>query len=142
MKIRELLKQRSGEVFRVSASDSVEEAAKRMSSHGIGSLMVEDATGNITGIISERDIVLQIAKNGASLQDKTVADLMSRDLIRCDPDSSVNQAMGLMTDRRIRHLPIFENDQMIGLVSIGDLVKFRIMEVQAESEALRSYIAS
>jgi CBS domain-containing protein len=142
MKIRELLKQRSGKVFRVNASDSIEEAAKRMSSHGIGSLMVEDATGNITGIISERDIVLGIAKNGASLQANSVADLMSSDLIRCDPDSSVNQAMGLMTDRRIRHLPVFDNDQMIGLVSIGDLVKYRIMEVQAESEALRAYIAS
>lgn len=142
MKIRELLKQRSGEVMRISASDSVEQAAKLMSSHGVGSLLVEQDGTTIVGIISERDIVLGIAKNGANLLECSVADLMTTELLRCDPDSTVNQAMGLMTNRRIRHLPVFDNDELIGLVSIGDLVKYRMMEIQAESEALRSYIAS
>ncbi len=142
MKISELLQHRSGEVFRIAPTASIEQAASSMSEHNIGALFVEDDQGEILGIISERDIVLGIGKRGANLQEATVADLMTTDLIRCEPDNTVNEAMGMMTDRRVRHLPVFENDQLVGLVSIGDLVKYRIMEVQSEADAMRAYIAS
>ena len=142
MKIRELLHRRSGDIFRIKPSASIEHAANSMTENNIGALFVEDGTDNIVGVISERDIVAGISERGANLLDATVSDLMTRDLVRCEPDTSVNEAMGMMTDRRVRHLPVFEDNKLIGLVSIGDLVKYRIMEVQSEADAMRAYIAS
>jgi len=108
----------------------------------IGALLVENENGGIAGILSERDIVGGMAPHGADLHDVAVEELMTRDIIRCSPDDTVNKAMAMMTDRRIRHLPVFEGEDLIGFISIGDLVKCRMMEVQAEAEALRQYIAS
>jgi len=142
MKINQLLKHSPEDIQRISPSASIEEAAKRMTSLGIGALLVEENPDSIIGIISERDIVSGISTNGASMQKYTVADLMTRELIRCEPDNTVNEAMGMMTDRRVRHLPVFQDNRLVGLVSIGDLVKYRLMEVQAEADAMRAYIAS
>ena len=80
--------------------------------------------------------------HGADLHDVEVRELMTTDVIHCSPQDTVHEAMAMMTDRRIRHLPVFEDDRLIGFISIGDLVKFRIMEVQSEAEAMRAYIAS
>jgi len=80
--------------------------------------------------------------HGADLHDVAVSELMTTNIIHCSPDDSVNAAMAMMTDRRIRHLPVFDADQLVGFISIGDLVKCRIVEVQAEAEAMRQYIAS
>jgi CBS domain-containing protein len=142
MKLSELLQKRSGEVYRIKDTDSIVNAASEMTDHNIGALFVEDAAGDIVGVISERDIVAGVSKHKANLQHLKVFDLMTRDLIRCQPDNTVNEAMGLMTNRRVRHLPIFEGDKMVGLVSIGDLVKYRILEVQSEADSMRAYIAS
>jgi CBS domain-containing protein len=105
-------------------------------------LLVEDDAGAIAGILSERDIVRGMGPHGADLHDVEVAELMTKDLIRCSAQDSVNEAMAMMTDRRIRHLPVFEDEELVGFISIGDLVKCRIMEVQGEAEALRQYIMS
>ena len=142
MKISELLQQRTGEIMRINADQSIEAAAKSMSEHKIGALFVEDGQGAVVGIISERDLVSGISNRGANLQDVRVSDLMTSELVSCTPDNTVNEAMGMMTDRRVRHLPVFDDGKLVGLVSIGDLVKFRIMEVQAEADAMRAYIAS
>jgi CBS domain-containing protein len=83
-----------------------------------------------------------MGQHGADLHDVAVADLMTRNLIRCSSGDSVNEAMAMMTDRRVRHLPVFDDEQLVGFISIGDLVKCRITEVQAEAEAMREYIAS
>jgi signal-transduction protein with cAMP-binding, CBS, and nucleotidyltransferase domain len=83
-----------------------------------------------------------MAPHGADLHDVEVEELMTRNVIRCSLEDTVHEAMAMMTDRRIRHLPVFEGDQLVGFISIGDLVKCRIMEVQSEAEAMRSYIAS
>ncbi len=83
-----------------------------------------------------------MAPHGADLHDVAVSDLMTTNVIRCSPNDTVNEAMAMMTDRHIRHLPVFDGEELVGFISIGDLVKCRIMEVQSEAEALRQYIAS
>ena len=83
-----------------------------------------------------------MGQHGADLHDVAVAELMTKNLIRCSPNDTVNEAMAMMTDRRIRHLPVFDGELLVGFISIGDLVKCRITEVQAEAEAMREYIAS
>ena len=142
MKLAELLHSKNHELYRIKASDCIADAAIVLTEHKIGALLVEDENGAIIGILSERDIVGGMGPHGADLHDVEVAELMTRDVIHCTPQDTVNEALAMMTDRRIRHLPVFEGDQLVGLISIGDLVKCRIMEVQAEAEAMRSYIAS
>jgi CBS domain-containing protein len=142
MKLAELIRGKSHEIVKIRSDRSIAEAAIAMTENKIGALLVEEQDGTITGILSERDIVGGMAPHGADLHDVAVSELMTRDVIRCSPNDSVNEAMAMMTDRRIRHLPVFEGDELVGFISIGDLVKCRIMEVQSEAEALRQYIAS
>ena len=142
MKIAELLRNKNHEVYRIGSHECIADAAVALSEHKVGALLVEDADGGIVGILSERDIVRGMGPHGADLHDVAVSELMTKNIIRCSPGDSVNEAMALMTDRRIRHLPVFDGDELVGFISIGDLVKCRIKEVQAEAEAMRAYIAS
>jgi CBS domain-containing protein len=142
MKLAELVKGKHKDIVKIRASSKIADAANTMTQSKIGALLVEDDAGAIAGILSERDIVRGMGPHGADLHDVEVAELMTRDLIHCSPDDTVNEAMAMMTDRRIRHLPVFENDELVGFISIGDLVKCRIMEVQSEAEALRQYMFS
>jgi len=142
MKLAELLRGKSQGIVKVKASRSIAEAAVALTEQKIGALLVEDDGGNIVGILSERDIVGGMGPHGADLHDVAVEELMTRNLIHCSLQDTVHEAMAMMTDRRIRHLPVFDNDELVGFISIGDLVKCRIMEVQSEAEAMRSYIAS
>jgi CBS domain-containing protein len=142
MKIGELLHGRNHEIFKIRSQDCIADAATALTENKIGALLVEDADGKIVGILSERDIVGGMGPHGADLHDVAVSELMTTNLIHCSPNDSVNEAMAMMTDRRIRHLPVFDADKLVGFISIGDLVKCRIMEVQNEAEAMRQYIAS
>ncbi len=142
MKLAELIRGKSHEIVKIRSDQSIAEAAIALTENKIGALLVENQDGTIAGILSERDIVGGMAPHGADLHDVSVSELMTRDVIRCSPNDSVNEAMAMMTDRRIRHLPVFEGDELVGFISIGDLVKCRIMEVQSEAEALRQYITS
>lgn len=130
------------EIVKIKADASIAEAATLMTGKKIGALLVQSADGDIVGILSERDIIGGIGAHGADLHDVPVAELMSSDLLRCTPGDTVLEAMAMMTDRRVRHLSVFEGDKLMGIISIGDLVKCRISEVQAEAEAMRQYIAS
>ena len=142
MKLAELIRGKSHEIVKIRSDKSIAEAAIAMTENKIGALLVEGQDGIIAGILSERDIVGGMAPHGADLRDVAVSELMTRNVIRCSPNDSINEAMAMMTDRRIRHLPVFEGDDLVGFISIGDLVKCRIMEVQSEAEALRQYITS
>lgn len=142
MKLSELLQGKTQEIYKVRATANIAEAARMLTQNKIGALLVENDAGEIVGILSERDIVGGMGEHGADLHDVAVSELMTADIIRCSADDSVNKAMAMMTDRRIRHLPVFKDDQLAGFISIGDLVKCRIMEVQSEAEAMRQYIAS
>ena len=142
MKLADVIHGKSPEIVKIRSDRNIAEAAVIMTEKKIGALLVEDESGTIAGIISERDIVGGMGPHGADLHDVAVADLMTREVIRCSSSDSVNEAMAMMTDRRIRHLPVFEGEELVGFFSIGDLVKCRITEVQAEAEAMREYIAS
>ena len=142
MKLAELIKGKQNDIVRIRANSNIADAANMMASNKIGALLVEDDAGAIAGILSERDIVRGMGPHGADLHDVEVSELMTQDLIHCSSQDTVNEAMAMMTDRRIRHLPVFDDDELVGFISIGDLVKCRIMEVQGEAEALRQYIMS
>ena len=142
MKIAELIRGKGHEIFKIRSDKNIAEAALALAENKVGALLVEDQAGEIAGILSERDIVGGMAPHGADLHDVAVSELMTRDVIHCSPNDTVNEAMAMMTDRHIRHLPVFDGDELVGFISIGDLVKCRIMEVQAEAEALRQYIAT
>ena len=142
MKLAELIQGRNQDIKKIRAGSNIAEAASKLTAEKVGALLVEDEDGGISGIISERDIVRGMGLHGADLQDITVSELMTRDLIRCKSSDTVNEAMAMMTHRHIRHLPVFDDEQLVGLISIRDLMKHRIMEVQSEAEALREYMFS
>ena len=142
MKLAELIRGKGHEIVKIRSDRNIADAAIALAENKIGALLVEEQDGKIVGILSERDIVGGMAPHGADLHDVKVSELMTPDLIHCSPQDTVNQAMAMMTDRRIRHLPVFDGDELVGFISIGDLVKCRIMEVQSEAEAMRAYIAS
>ena len=142
MKLAALIHGKGHEIVKIRDNQNIAEAAIALTEHRIGALLVESQDGQIAGILSERDIVGGMAPHGADLHDVAVSELMTTNVVRCSPDDTVNEAMAMMTDRRIRHLPVFDGEELVGFISIGDLVKCRIMEVQSEAEALRQYIAS
>lgn len=142
MKIAELLRRKTSGIVKIGPEQSIAEAAAALTENKIGALLVESQGGEIVGILSERDIISGMAPHGADLHDVAVEELMTRKLIHCSPQDTVLETMAMMTDRNIRHLPVFDDDELVGFISIRDLVKWRIMEVQSEAEAMRAYIAS
>ena len=142
MILANLLHGKSHDIIKIRTNDCIADAAVALTEYKIGALLVEDDSGNIVGILSERDIVGGIGPHGADLKDVSVSELMTTNLIKCASTDTVLEAMAMMTDRRIRHLPVYDDGKFVGFLSIGDLVKCRISEVQAEAEAMRQYIAS
>ena len=141
MTIARLIEGRSTEIVGCDASANVSEAVRILADKRIGALPVYSG-GEIVGIFSERDVVYQLAAHGPAMLDKTVGEVMTSPPITVEKSSGVLDSLGLMTRRRIRHLPVVENGQVCGFVSIGDLVKYRIERIEADAEAMRSYIQS
>ena len=139
MTIARLIEGRSGEIVSCSTSTSVGEAVKILAEKRIGALPVLEG-GKVAGIFSERDVIYQLAAHGPAMLDKPVGEVMTSPAITVAPSNGVLEALGLMTRRRIRHLPVVEGEAIRGFVSIGDLVKYRIEGMAAEAEAMRSYI--
>lgn len=120
-------------------SATVEEAARILSEHRIGAMPVlED--GRLAGIFSERDLLHCVAREGAAALYRRIGEVMTAPVITVGPDTGVLDALSLMTRRRIRHLPVERGDELVGFVSIGDLVKYRLDLVEAEAEQMREYI--
>ncbi len=141
MTIRTILHSKGDAIQSISGDALVSDAVALLAEKRIGALPVMDS-GQVRGIFSERDVVYGLAQKGASILSERVADVMTSPAMTVEPQSSVIGALSLMTRRRVRHLPVTENGAVIGFVSIGDLVKYRIDHIQAEAEALRDYIAS
>ncbi len=141
MTIARLIEGQNPEIVSCDASASVREAVALLAERRIGALPVY-RDGAIAGIFSERDVVYQLAAHGPAMLDKTVGDVMTAPAITVDPATDVMDALGLMTRRRIRHLPVLHGGTVRGFVSIGDLVKYRIDRIESEAEAMRSYIQS
>ena len=141
MTIARLIEGRSHDLVTIDAGASVREAVALLAEKRIGALPVF-SSGGIAGIFSERDVVYQLAAHGPAMLDKTVGEVMTAPAITVDPATEVMDALGLMTRRRIRHLPVVDGGAVCGFVSIGDLVKYRIDRIESEAEAMRRYIQS
>ena len=139
MTINRLIEGRDPSVISCTTATSVAEAVRLLAERRIGALPVYD-DGELAGIFSERDVIYQLHTAGPAMLERTVGEVMTAPPITVEPATPVLDALGLMTRRRIRHLPVVENGQVIGFVSIGDLVKYRIERIEAEAEAMRSYI--
>lgn len=141
MTIAAVLGTKGREVATICADATLQEAATELAQRRIGALLVLDG-GRIAGILSERDIIGCLAAHGADLTHRTVGDAMTADVITIEPDLPVLAALALITKRRVRHLPVVDQGALVGIVSIGDLVKHRMERIEAEAEAMRTYIQS
>lgn len=141
MTIGSILRTKGRDVVSVNAHDDVTSIARILSTHRIGAVLVRDAAGDVLGIVSERDIVRCIAAHGTEAVGLPAVRLMTRVLHTVTPRTHIGEALAMMTDRRVRHLPVLEEDgSLAGMVSIGDLVKARIEEAVHEAEELRHYV--
>ena len=141
MTIGAILASKGSDVLSVSSTDRVSDAVAMFAEKRIGAVPVIDS-GRVVGIFSERDVVYSLARVGAAALDATIADVMTAPAMTVDPDTAVMSGLSLMTKRRIRHLPVVRGDTVVGFISIGDLVKYRIDRIEAEAASLRDYIAS
>ena len=142
MSVAAILQGKPERLIGLPDSKSLADAARLLTQEKIGALVVRNAGGEMIGILSERDIVRAVAREGAGVLEKPVSTIMTRDVICCTPTDSVADVMGMMTARRFRHLPVKSNGKLIGMVSIGDVVKARVEEAEGEAAQLREYIAS
>ena len=143
MKVRTILDTKGRHVVTIRPDASVSTAVHRLVLERIGALVVSEDGHKVAGIISERDIIQALAKSGPDLltSGRRVAELMEHNVITCTPDDTVQQVMAEMTRRRVRHLPVIEDGGLIGIISIGDVVKHRLGELEEESGAMREYIS-
>jgi CBS domain-containing protein len=139
--VRQLLDRKGRAIFSVEPQAPVLEAIRAMAAHHVGALLVMQG-GSLSGIVSERDYARKVILMGRSSSDTPVRDIMSSPVITVSPDDTVQRCMQLMTDQRVRHLPVVEGGAVVGMVSIGDLVKAVIAEQQQQIEQLESYIHS
>ena len=145
MLIEHILYGKGHEVATIGPDASVGEAVALLQEHNVGALVVVDAESRIVGILSERDIVRALAEETVghtSILERQVSDLMTEDVATCGSRSSVNDLMRIMTDRRIRHVPVVDDGVLNGIVSIGDVVKSRIGELETEAGTLHDYLSS
>jgi len=141
MLVRQILAMKGGgAVETISASTGITDAVRLLSEKRIGALVVSDNGSSPLGIVSERDVVRELGRRGQTVLTETVADLMTRDLVSCTSDESADQVLTKMTDGRFRHMPVMDGEEMIGLISIGDVVKARLSELSMEKDALEGMI--
>ncbi len=139
VKIRSILEAKGGEIFALSPLDTVYEAIALMNEKRVGALLVMDE-GKLVGIVSERDYARKVILKGRSSKDTPIADIMSSPVIIVSPEATVEECMRIMTEQRIRHLPVVEKDRVVGVVSIGDLVRVIISEQAETIDQLQAYI--
>ena len=142
MKVATILKVKGGRVVTARADAPAMTIVDVLKKEGIGAIVIAAPGGNVAGILSERDLVRALADYGARLMDMRADELMTHDVVTCTPDHNIDDVMKMMTEGRFRHLPVLEGDELIGVISIGDVVKHRLGELEAEARELKSYIAT
>lgn len=140
MHVGSMLQRKGSVVVTIDGSTSLGDAVAVLRDHGIGALPVVRPDGRIEGIVSERDVVRAVANHGVSALGRTVASVMTTEVEVCSPDHAVEHLMQVMTDRRIRHLPVVDDGRLVGIVSIGDVVKSRLAQLVEENRTLVDYI--
>jgi CBS domain-containing protein len=141
MAVAHILSVKGRNVFTVRPTDTVNDVAKILGEKRIGAIVVTDDHGRIAGIVSERDVVRHIAAEGAAVLTKPASTIMTSNVLTCEDGDSEQELMAMMTAKRIRHLPVVTNGKLNGMISIGDVVKFRIEEIEREAENMKAYIA-
>lgn len=139
MKVKDLLSKKSFTIRSTNSSTRLIDAITSLNEHNVGALLVMD-NEKLAGIVTERDVLHAVAEHGSKIDKLKVEDVMTRDLITCGENEPVDNVMAIMTDNRIRHLPILENEKLVGIISIGDVVKAQLQKTQAEAEDLKDYI--
>ena len=141
MNVAKIIETKGGSVVTVSAKAAVSDAIDLLNRHNIGALVALDEDGNVAGILSERDIVRRLRSNADSLLKQSVSAIMTPKPVTCTREDSVDDVMQMMTGRHFRHMPVVEHNKLIGVISIGDVVKTKIEVTEGEAAALREYIA-
>jgi CBS domain-containing protein len=141
MTVAAILKQKGTDVASVRPTTTISDLAGLLSAKRIGAVVVLDTAHQLLGIVSERDIIHGIAAHGAAALTMSAAQLMTREVRTAGPGTSVEDAMAMMTTGRFRHLPVIEDDRLVGIISIGDVVKRRIMQQEHEVDSLKAYVA-
>lgn len=142
MNVKTILAAKGGKVISIEPTATLAAAAQLLSKHRIGAVMILGAGGRLAGILSERDIIRSLAEHGATALELSIGQVMTREVETCSEDDTVADIMERMTTRKFRHLPVLTKGRLVGLVSIGDVVKQRVDEIESETEAMRDYIRS
>ena len=142
MNVATILKVKGKSVATARPDDTVEGIAKKLASRKIGAIVIVGDGGNVTGIISERDIIRVISEKGADGLQLQVSDVMTKNVMSCTEATTLDQMMAVMTQGRFRHVPVIEDGALVGIVSIGDVVKLHVAEVEMEVSAMRGYLAT
>ena len=142
MTVKAILQSKGHDVMTIGPNETLAEAIRLLAEHRIGALVITNGDRKIAGILSERDIVRVIAKEGAAALSHSVRNAMTAKVRSCSENSSVNEVMEIMTRGRFRHLPVEKNGHLDGIISIGDVVKRRIEDVEREAEEIKQYIAT
>lgn len=140
MRVKSILSSKGEHVAKVTSSDTIRITLLRLKTHNIGALVVSDDGETVNGIISERDLVRALVDHGPALLEMSVAELMTSKVETCTPEDDIEDVMDTMTNGRFRHMPVMVGDRLVGVVSIGDLVKHRMGELVDETKALREYV--
>ncbi len=139
MKVANILSTKASAVMTVRPTDTIAQLARRLRLERVGAMIVSQDGSTIDGIISERDIAYGLAEHDTALGNLMVSDLMTHSVVTCSPDDNVSDIAKTMTERRIRHLPVEEHAKLVGIISVGDVVKHRLEELQLEANVLRDY---
>lgn len=142
MKISSILSTKGNFVATVGPDTTVTELLAVLAEHRIGAVVVLDDAGAVAGIVSERDIARALDSRGPAALDEPTGTIMTELVVTCDPEASTGDLMGVMTEKRVRHIPVMQDDELVGIVSIGDIVKARLAELETERDALQAYISS
>jgi CBS domain-containing protein len=142
MSVDHILSLKGHHVVSIPADRTLGEAVRMLSERKIGAVLVSDGEHPVSGIISERDIVRAVASHGAASLDQPVSGFMTAKVVTCTSGTSINDLMEAMTNGKFRHVPVVEGGKLIGIISIGDVVKHRLAEIEAEAQAIRDYIAT
>jgi CBS domain-containing protein len=140
MNVKTILAAKGGDIIAIEPTANLAAAAKLLSAHKIGAVVIRGAGGRLAGILSERDIVRALSEHSAEALALSVAQVMTRNVATCNEDETISSIMERMTAGKFRHMPVVTKGELTGLVSIGDVVKQRVEEIEGESEAMRDYI--
>lgn len=140
VRVGAILDRKGDEVFTIAPDASIAEASRTLRERNIGALVVSSDGRDVGGILSERDIVRQMADEGADGLQRSVSEVMTTDVTTCSRERTADELMALMTNSRIRHVPVVEEGRMVGIISIGDVVKSRMDELETKAQALEEYV--